>query len=96
MLSMVIYSINFGHWDDDCNTCTLIENRDTIHSFLQTHVMYSVSPTSRNDSVFKNPKTFLPERWARDFEDKHHRFAVLPFGFGPRDCWGEPPLKELV
>ena len=39
----------------------------------------------RNEQLFPNPEKFDPARWARD---KPHPFAVLPFGFGPRACYG--------
>ena len=55
-------------------------------------MFYSGYHSAKNDKVFKDPEKFLPERFARDFEEKHHPFALLPFGFGPRGCWGEHPL----
>ncbi|XP_067673941.1 probable cytochrome P450 49a1 [Haliotis asinina] len=46
-----------------------------------------------NSEYFENPKQFLPERWLRD-DSSHKRereypaFALLPFGFGLRNCLG--------
>ena len=36
---------------------------------------------------FKDPTVFNPDRWSHD-SDKIHPFASLPFGFGPRGCYG--------
>ena len=36
---------------------------------------------------FKDPTEFNPERWSHD-SDEIHPFASLPFGFGPRGCYG--------
>ena len=36
--------------------------------------------------LFKDPQQFNPDRWATD---DIHPFTVLPFGFGPRGCWGK-------
>lgn len=37
------------------------------------------------DKSFTEPDTFDPDRWGRD---DTHPFSMLPFGFGPRSCWG--------
>ena len=41
----------------------------------------------RDSRYFHNPEQFLPDRWDRD-QKEHHPFASLPFGFGPRACYG--------
>ncbi|XP_046582089.1 cytochrome P450 CYP12A2-like isoform X4 [Haliotis rubra] len=46
-----------------------------------------------NSEYFENPKQFLPERWLRDDsslkrEKEYPAFALLPFGFGLRNCLG--------
>ncbi len=48
---------------------------------------------SKDDKLFEDPSQFKPERWLRkDGPQQQHPFALLPFGFGPRQCYGE----ELV
>ena len=42
---------------------------------------------SLDPRYFKDPTVFNPERWSRD-SDEIHPFASLPFGFGPRGCYG--------
>jgi cytochrome P450 len=46
---------------------------------------------------FSNPHEFNPDRWSTD---DIHPFAQLPFGFGPRSCWGrrfaEIEIKVLL
>ena len=36
---------------------------------------------------FDEPTKFNPERWSHD-SNETHPFASLPFGFGPRMCYG--------
>ena len=52
---------------------------------LQTTVTYSIFAGGRDSSLFRDPFKFDPERWKRD---DTHAFAVQPFGFGPRSCYG--------
>ncbi|KAF8783411.1 Cytochrome P450 3A11 like protein [Argiope bruennichi] len=37
---------------------------------------------------FQDPNTFNPERFMDSYEPKHHPYAYLPFGAGPRNCLG--------
>lgn len=53
---------------------------------VQTNVSYLNSVVGKNEKLFPNPENFDPERWIRD---KPNPFALLPFGFGPRNCYGE-------
>ena len=39
----------------------------------------------QDPKLFKDPQQFNPDRWATD---DIHPFTMLPFGFGPRGCWG--------
>ncbi len=47
--------------------------------------MYSLYCAGRDEKLFPNPMKFDPERWRRD---ERHAFAIQPFGFGPRACYG--------
>ena len=47
----------------------------------------------QDPKLFKDPQQFNPDRWATD---NIHPFTVLPFGFGPRGCWGMATLPEIV
>ena len=38
-----------------------------------------------NPQYFKDPHQYNPDRWSTDKIDP---FAQMPFGFGPRGCWG--------
>ena len=43
---------------------------------------------TRDGKVFDNPGEFKPDRWDKDASEKLHPFSLLPFGFGPRSCYG--------
>lgn len=60
---------------------------------LQTNVSYLNSVIGKNEKLFPNPENFDPERWARD---KPNPFALLPFGFGPRNCYGKTNCNNHV
>ena len=47
--------------------------------------MFSLYSAGRDEVLFPNPTKFDPERWRRD---ETHAFALQPFGFGPRACYG--------
>jgi len=53
-------------------------------AFLLPYVMH------RDPRYYDNPDTFIPERWAGDFEKKLPKGAYFPFGNGPRVCIGQP------
>lgn len=48
------------------------------------------------DEYFPNAQAFVPERWIKGdpLESHHHKYVVLPFGFGTRMCIGRR-LAEL-
>lgn len=48
------------------------------------------SVTCNNESYFKSPENYLPERWLRKKEASlnAHPYGSLPFGHGPRMCPG--------
>ena len=47
----------------------------------------------KKEEYFPNPEIFDPDRWGRD---KPNPFALLPFGFGPRACYGKIVLMLPV
>ena len=49
-------------------------------------MIYSLYSAGRDEKLFPNPMKFNPERWKRD---ETHAFAIQPFGFGPRGCYGK-------
>jgi len=57
-----------------------------------THVQSLTYFLCRDESVFKDPLHFIPERWLRDSDNKTpgvlYAHASLPFGFGKRMCVG--------
>jgi cytochrome P450 len=73
---------------------SLVHILETVYFFLTTALQYLVSAPHfamyTSASNFKDPFSFLPERWLGDprFEgDKRH--ALQPFHVGPRDCLGK-------
>ena len=55
-------------------------------SLLQTNVMFSLYSVGRDERLFPDPLKFDPERWKRD---ETNAFAIQPFGYGPRGCYGK-------
>ena len=55
--------------------------------------MYSLYSAGRDERLFPDPMTFDPERWKRD---DRHAFAIQPFGFGPRACYGQFGHKIIL
>ena len=53
--------------------------------------MISNYAMGRDEQIYPNATTFLPERWLREKEGKSeiNPFATLPFGFGSRSCLGK-------
>ena len=46
--------------------------------------------TYRSPSNFRNPDSFVPERWLNDCAySSDNRECFRPFAFGPRDCLGQ-------
>ncbi|CAI9535410.1 unnamed protein product, partial [Staurois parvus] len=43
---------------------------------------------SRDENSFSEPDKFLPQRWLRSFERKHHPLALSPLGMGSGGAWG--------
>lgn len=73
--------------------------------WLQTHVIFPHYVVGNLEKYFPQAKTFIPERWLKADacpfgQNKIHRFASLPFGYGRRTCLGrrfaEAELKILL
>ncbi|XP_053662324.1 cytochrome P450 302a1, mitochondrial [Anopheles marshallii] len=67
-----------------------ILNRDHVLGGYQvprgTVVVTQNMISCRQDSYFREPLQFLPERWMRDTKEQAHPHLVLPFGHGMRSC----------
>ena len=71
---------------------TYFNNRPSFYSSLfQTPILLSNYNMGRDESIFPNANSFMPERWLRENkeEDEIHPFTTLPFGFGARSCLGK-------
>ena len=63
----------------------------------QTQVMMCMNDIlTHNEEYFPDPNTFRPERWLRDNVRQINAFAVLPFGFGARNCLGQRFAKQMI
>ena len=52
---------------------------------------------SRNPDYVEEPLVFKPERWSRDGSaPKLNPFISVPFGFGPRSCYGGYSNKLII
>ena len=61
-----------------------------------TAVCVSSSPTGRSPQNFKDPDSFIPERWTGDprfVDDK--KTSIQPFSVGPRNCLGKVRFSKL-
>ena len=75
---------------------------------LQTVVTINPYAANRSAENFRDPHSFVPERWLNDpAYDSDKRDVVQAFSFGPRDCIGKryvrlafrmdlPALKPLL
>ena len=62
-----------------------------------TNVLLPLYLLHRHPRYWKDPDTFLPERFAPDHEAERPRFAYMPFAAGPRHCIGETfALYEML
>ncbi|XP_046556251.1 probable cytochrome P450 12c1, mitochondrial isoform X2 [Haliotis rubra] len=56
--------------------------------------------TAKDIKYFPDPESYLPERWVRDSEGKRANpippSALLPFGFGPRQCLGKRFAEQEI
>ena len=53
-------------------------------------IVVPVYAMGRDPRYFHNPEQFNPDRWDTDY----HHFASLPFGYGPRACYGNYMLAH--
>ena len=56
---------------------------------FQTTMLYSTYTASRDPKYVDDPTSFKPERWSKDSTEDLDAFVSLPFGFGPRSCYGD-------
>ena len=64
-----------------------IDAHNLMHYFnSKTLTMYSMLAVARSENYFQNPMKFDPDRWSRD---KIHPFSIIPYGIGPKSCWGK-------
>lgn len=61
---------------------------NVLSTFLQTSVLVPLYTMGRLHDNFPNANVFDPGRWSKESR-AHKPFAYLPFGFGPRACYGE-------
>ena len=48
-----------------------------------------MTTTGLDSKNFSNPECFDPDRWDKETSEDVLAFTSLPFGFGPRMCYGE-------
>ena len=60
-------------------------------STFQTPLFVSHYNMGRDDNIYPNANSFIPERWLRENRDEEeiHPFASLPFSYGARSCLGK-------
>ncbi|WP_372412317.1 cytochrome P450 [Streptomyces luteireticuli] len=52
-------------------------------------ILFSIYALQRDPSLFPDPDSFDPDRWAPDRAEQLNRDAYIPFGAGVRGCAGE-------
>ena len=58
------------------------------HNVMQTDMVFNMVSTGRDSQNFSNPDLFDPDRWDKKTSKDNLTFTSLPFGFGPRMCYG--------
>ena len=56
---------------------------------LQTQVVHLTYTVCRDPKYVEDPITFKPERRESPTNEEMDAFLSLPFGFGPRSCYGD-------
>ena len=64
-----------------------------VNNKFQTNVWYLSCVAGKDEQLFPNAEKFDPARWARD---KPNPFAILPFVFGPRSCYGNVMYNNFI
>lgn len=54
-----------------------------------TRVVMSPPALHNDPKYWEAPEEFRPERFSPEFDEPKHKFAYLPFGYGPRACMGK-------
>ncbi|XP_076448782.1 cytochrome P450 27C1-like [Babylonia areolata] len=61
-----------------------------------TIIMLNNYTMSRDERIFSDPDTFIPDRWLRAEVASWHPFSAIPFGYGVRSCVGRRVSENLM
>lgn len=61
-----------------------------------TIIMLNNYTMSRDERIFSDPDSFLPDRWLRAEVATWHPFSAIPFGYGVRGCLGRRVSENLM
>ncbi|GAB0093360.1 hypothetical protein DMENIID0001_084500 [Sergentomyia squamirostris] len=64
-----------------------------------THLLLNNELSHKDSRYFKDPESYIPERWLQNTElrpSTYHPLVVLPFGFGARNCVGQRIAKIQI
>jgi cytochrome P450 len=53
-----------------------------------TSICIPICVIHKDEKFWQEPEKFIPERFESEASKHRHRYAYLPFGFGPRGCIG--------
>lgn len=59
-------------------------------------MLFSTYTASRDPKYVEEPTSFKPERWIKDSTENMDAFISLPFGFGPRSCYGNESKLNIT
>ena len=62
---------------------------------MQITVVFPTYTLGRSEENFEDALTFKPDRWDKGARS-HNPFAYIPWGFGPRSCYGEYLHKVVL